>query len=70
MSMPSFEASAEDLRRLLPDLAERTASQLLELHRAPTVERAERISIELEGLRMTALRMRAALISEGEGHGQ
>ena len=56
---------AEALRRLLPDISERTAAQLLELHRCPTPERAERLSIELEGVRTLALQLRQALIQEG-----
>lgn len=55
------------LHRQLPDLAERTQAQLLELHRAPTPERAERMAIELEGARQHVLRYRQALVQEGEG---
>lgn len=57
---------AEALRRLLPDISERTASQLLELHRCPTPERAERMAIELEGARTLALQLRQALIQEAQ----
>lgn len=51
----------EELMRYLPDLAERTAAQLLELHRAPTPERCERMAIELEGARHLCLRLREVL---------
>lgn len=57
---------AEALRRLLPDISERTAAQLLELHRCPTPERAERMAIELEGARTLALQLRQALIQEAQ----
>lgn len=57
---------AEALRRLLPDISERTAAQLLELHRCPTPERAERMAIELEGARTLALQLRHALIQEAQ----
>lgn len=58
------------LHRQLPDLAERCQAQLLELHRAPTPERAERMAIELEGARQQVLRYRQALIQEGTGNAQ
>lgn len=58
------------LHRQLPDLAERTQAQLLELHRAPTPERAERLAIELEGCRQHVLRFRQELVQEGTGHGE
>jgi len=57
---------AEALLRLLPDISERTAAQLLELHRCPTPERAERMAIELEGARTLALQLRQALIQEAQ----
>ena len=59
-----YEPPADDLRRLLPDLSERTAAQLLELHRSPTPERAERLALELEGARTLALKLRQALMRE------
>lgn len=66
----AYEPSADDLRRLLPDLSERTAAQLLELFRSPTPERAERLAIELEGARTLALKLRQALMREGQAGGQ
>ncbi|HYG05324.1 MAG TPA: hypothetical protein VD865_02805 [Stenotrophomonas sp.] len=63
------EPPADSLRGLLPDLAERTAAQLLDLHRYPTPERAERLAIELEGIRTLALKLRHALIQEARADG-
>ncbi len=66
----AYEPSADDLRRLLPDLSERTAAQILELHRCPTPERAERMAIELDGARTLALKLRQALMREGTPGGR
>lgn len=68
MSRLTFDAKAEELRSCLPDASERTAAQLMELYRAPTPERCERMGLELDGLRTLCLRMRQALVLEGEGH--
>lgn len=60
--VPSWE-----LQRCLPDIAERMASQIMELHREPTPERAERLCIELEGTRRQISRIREALVREATG---
>lgn len=65
MTVFDFDTKAEALRRLLPDLAERTSAQLSELHAAATPERCERMAIELEGVRLLVMRMRQALVLEG-----
>lgn len=61
-------APSWSLHRQLPDLADRTHAQLHELHREPTPERAERLAIELEGVRQHVLSYRQALLLEGEEH--
>lgn len=60
---------ADMLRRALPELADHLAAQLHELHRVPTPERAERMSIELEGIRRHVLNLRAAMQREAQGGG-
>lgn len=62
MNVTDFDMKADGLLGLLPELSERTAAQLMELHRFPTPERAERLAIELDGVRLLALRLRQALI--------
>ncbi len=62
VSVPSWS-----FHRQLPGLAERTQAQLLELHRVPTPERAERLATELEDARQYVLRYRQALVQEDPG---
>lgn len=54
------------LLRALPEVADHIQAQLVELHRHPTPERAERMSTELEGIRRHVLNIRAALKREAE----
>jgi hypothetical protein len=61
-----YAARPADLVHQLPEIADRIHSQLHELQRAPTSERAERLAIELEGIRRLILRVRESLI-EPEG---
>jgi hypothetical protein len=63
-SQPSF-----DLCQALPDIADRIHGQLHELLRKPTPDRAERLSLELEGTRRHVLRIREALIRESTPQG-
>lgn len=51
----------------LPAIAERHHAQLHELHRAPSVERCERLASEIEGLRRHLLQLRQALQHQAAG---
>ncbi len=51
----------------LPDIADHLQAQLIELHKRPTPERAERMATELEGIRRHVLNVRAALQREAAG---
>ncbi len=62
--------TANEMLRYLPDLGERTAAQLTELARAPTIERADRMLAQLDGARTLVSRLRADLIREGVAGGQ
>lgn len=53
----------------LPDIADHLQAQLLELHKRPTPERAERMATELEGVKRHVLNVRAALQREAQGGG-
>jgi hypothetical protein len=53
----------------LPDIAERLQAQTLDLMRYPTPERAERLSLELEGVRRHIARIREQLVKEAGAGG-
>ncbi len=56
--------------RALPEIADHLQAQLIELHKRPTPERAERMATELEGIRRHVLNIRAALVREAKADGQ
>jgi hypothetical protein len=56
--------SSVELSHHLPDVADRLHSQIHELVREPTPERAERLCVELEGTKRFILRIREALVRE------
>lgn len=58
---------SEDLLEPLPEVGESLAAQLVELHVRPTPDRAERLAIELEGIRRQILRIREVLQCEAAG---
>lgn len=55
------------LLRALPEVADHIQAQLVELHRHPTPERAERMATEIEGIRRHVLNIRTALQREAAG---
>lgn len=59
------EPGAQELGQTLPDVAERLSTLLHELHRSPTPERAEQVTVELEGARRLAQWLHSALMQEG-----
>ncbi|WJI14951.1 hypothetical protein MWN52_15170 [Pseudoxanthomonas winnipegensis] len=56
-------------QRQLVEIAERTAAQLIELHRCPTPERCDIMAAALEGTKLHVLQLRTALVQEGTGNG-
>jgi hypothetical protein len=61
--------SANTLRRSLPDVGDGLQGQLHELSARPSVERCEQAARNLEGARLTVMRLREALLREGTGDG-
>lgn len=65
-----YGATAEDLRRQLPDLSTGLCNQLAELHARPRADAAERLAFNLDGARRLVLALRERLMAEGEGDGR
>ena len=61
--------SADILRRSMPDIGDGLQCQLHELSVRPSAERCEQLARNLEGARLTVLRLREAMLREGEGDG-
>jgi hypothetical protein len=59
--------SADTLRRSLPEVGDGLQGQLHELSARPSAERCEQAARNLEGARLTVLRLREALLREGTG---
>jgi hypothetical protein len=62
-----YAVRAADLLPSLPDIGSSVGAQLCDLKRLPSPERAERLAIELEGIRRHVLRLREMLIAEAAG---
>lgn len=62
-----YAARPEDLVGQLPDIADRLHAQLHALQRAPTLERAERLAFELDGIKRHVLRLRESLLQPEGG---
>ena len=62
--------SSEAIRRGLVDVGDGLQGQLHELSVRPSLDRCEQAARNLEGARLTVMRLRAALELEGEGNGQ
>lgn len=58
---------SEDLLKPLPSIAESAHMQILEFHFHPTPKRAERLAMELDGIRRQILKIREALQREAAG---
>ena len=64
-----YAPSADTLRRSLPEVGEGLASQLAELSARPSPDRCEQLARNLEGTRLSVMRLREALLREGSGDG-
>lgn len=62
----TYGPSASDLARSMAEVAEMLERQLTELATHPTIEGSMLVSVNLEGARLAALRLRAAMVREGE----
>lgn len=60
-----YSPTADELARVLPDLADGLHGQLCELAARPTRDKAEGLAANLDGARRHALRMAEALDREG-----
>ena len=67
---PEHQPDAETLRRPLADAGDALRDALHDLHRAPTVEAADRALLQLTGSRMAVLRFREALQREDGADGR
>lgn len=65
-----YQPAAGELRRCLPELADRLHTQLHELHARPSADRCDQLAINLEGALRHVRRLRERLVIEGEGHGE
>lgn len=65
-----YAPTAEELRRSLPDVGDGLQGQLHELSARPSPDRCEQLARNLEGARLSVLRLREALLREGTGDGQ
>jgi hypothetical protein len=65
-----YAVPTADLTKPLVDVGDRLQGQLHELSMRPTADGAERLAIELEGVRRHVLRVREALQREAAGDGQ
>lgn len=61
-----YGPSAAEQRDGIPELADSLHAQLFELHRAPTPEKAERVTAGLAAAQHAVARYREALHIEGE----
>jgi hypothetical protein len=59
-----YAVDAADLLKPLPEVGESLAAQLCELVRCPTPERAERLAMELEGVKRLIARVREKMLQE------
>lgn len=57
----------DHIRSVLPDAGDGLAAQMADLAREATLERCERLLINLRGAQSTVLRLREALEREGRG---
>lgn len=64
-----YGPTAEEIRRSLPEHGESVAGQLAELSARPSVERAETVIRNLDGLASLVRRYRERLVA-GEGDGR
>ena len=62
--------TADALRRSLPDVGDGLAGQLAELCVRPSAERCEAAARNLEGARLSVMRLREALLREDIGDGR
>jgi hypothetical protein len=62
--------SATELLRALPDVGDGLQGQLHELSARPSADRCEAAARNLDGARLTVMRLREALLREGGGDGQ
>ncbi|MGH8074972.1 MAG: hypothetical protein ACREO4_13040 [Lysobacter sp.] len=65
-----YAPARDDLLRALPDVADGLHAQLIELHKRPSADRCDRLSINLAGAQTAVRKLREALIREGSGDGQ
>lgn len=64
-----YAPRSEDLRRLLPDVAENLHGQLCELSARPTLDGCDRLSASLGGAQTGIRKLRESLEREGRGDG-
>lgn len=64
-----YAPTSEDVRRLLPDVADNLHGQLSELSARPTIDGCDRLAASLGGAQTGIRKLREALIREGCGDG-
>jgi hypothetical protein len=62
-----YAPTADDLRRSLPDIADRIHTQLMQLHEHPCGDFCEQLAANLGGAQRAVLRFRERLLAEGKG---
>ena len=67
---PEHQPDADTLRRPLADAGDAVRDAMHDLHRAPTVETADRALLQLSGTRQAVLRLREALQREAGADGR
>ena len=62
-----FLTSSRDLLQPVPEIADSVLAQLIDLHAHPTPRGAERLAMELDGVRRHCLKIKQALENEAAG---
>lgn len=62
-----YAPNAEDLRRSLPEIADRLHLQVMQLHEHPSAEFCAQLAANLGGAQRAVLRFRERLLAEGAG---
>ncbi|KAB8180172.1 hypothetical protein FKV24_012615 [Lysobacter maris] len=67
---PTRIPAASDLLDTLPDMADGLQSQLIELHKRPSLDRCDHLLANLAGAIHTLQKLQAAMRREGSGDDQ
>lgn len=62
-----YQTSSRELLKPVPEIADSLLAQLIDLHQRPSASGAERLAMELDGVRRHVLKIREAIQREAAG---